>query len=778
MGKRGSSAGWIVLLLLSATIWMMVEYGKAILVIAGLLLFLWLIRKRIVDSQKKAEDKPPLPYAVLGQQAVGSNQRYYANEKPKSTNGDDFWVPIGRSVKIGDYDLGNMIYFGHGLASVRGEETEPTLIDKDLPLNISMANCTFRHLPYWPSYSNASPEARSSYLQWLSTGRKNQDADLGYVFLYFYGLERRALNDAKDSLIAKLEIPNILFEIERLLEIYKSSASFQSYAGGFRDTLKAINLQARLYEQTPPALHMDRWMTFDLKLGLAQCASDNKPLPPAWAYSWLRADPNSWLRTPARRCPKEFRELFEYHYKEKYGEGMVLPINRTRLRLDYRKASPTFGHMRNEIGRELNLPDVSVLSAPLDRLRKIADICCSKLDAFSRSVGKNEANIGNLDTLVELPLILWPVEYRQRIQELKAHLPGGNESNMVTFESLLEILPKWEGRSKQKYSSLCSLLAEAGIGIEPDVRFGGSIPELGSNIALFLDDNGMLFKEARTEYTAAALTLRLAVSVASADGIITDEEDIYLTKIMEEWLHLNESEKKRLHASLHLMLLKPGKVLGTKKRYEGLPEASRDTIATFLANLSQVDSEVNPAEISKLEKVFGLLGIDPKLVYSRVHSAATEPVIVRPESSEKTGYIIPHAPAVMGSTRLSLDASRIEYLHGDTERVSAILRSVFSDDESDKALVEYAEQDSPPEEPLESSVLGLDPLHSSFLLLLMTRAKWTRSELEEVSLDRELMLDGAIERINDAAFSALDKSMLDGDDPVYLNADAVREVIK
>jgi tellurite resistance protein len=778
MGKKRSSLGWLVLVLISAAIWLLVEYGKTILAIIGLFILLWLIRKVIINSQKKAVEKYSSSQSAVERKISISRQHSYTNEREFSTNGDDFWVPIGRSVKIGDYELGNMIYFGHGLASVRGGEPEPALIDKGLPLAVRMANCSVRHLPYWPSYSSASPEARSSYLQWLSAGRKDPDADLGYVFLFFYGLERRALNDSKDSFKAKLEIPNIQNEVERLLGIYKNSGSFQHYAGTFRDLLSAKNFQAKLYEQAPPALHMDRWMTFEHKLGLAQCASDNKPLPKEWAYIWLRGDPNSRLRTPARRCPKEFRDLFEFYYKNNYGEGIILPVNKTRLRLDYRVASPTFGHMRNDYGGQFNLPDVSVLSTPINELHKIGEKCCSELDAFSRNIGKDRANIGNLDTLVELPLLLWPEEYRQRIQELRTSLFDRSESDVISFEKLLAIMPKWEGRSKQKYISLCRILSEAGIGIEPDVRYGGMIPEPGSDIALFLDDNGTVNNEARPEYTAAALTLRLAVSVAGADGEITDEEEVFLTRKMEEWLHLTESEKKRLHASLHLMLLKPGKALGTKKRFEGLPEASRDTIATFLANVSQADSEVNPAEISKLEKIFNLLGLDPKLVFSKVHFAATEPVIVQPGSDEKMGYAIPNAPIIKASRSISLDASKIAYLQSDTERVSTILSSIFTEGESEIDSIDNSKQDTPTEEPLESSLMGLDSTHSSFLLLLMARTNWTRSELEEISLDREIMLDGAIEHINEAAYSTFDKPMLEGDDPIYLNEDIVREVIK
>ncbi|MBI2741755.1 MAG: TerB N-terminal domain-containing protein [Rhodospirillales bacterium] len=44
---------------------------------------------------------------------------------------------------------------------------------------------------YYPSYSALEPHARDGYLQWLAAGRSSPDANIGHVFLYFYGRERR-----------------------------------------------------------------------------------------------------------------------------------------------------------------------------------------------------------------------------------------------------------------------------------------------------------------------------------------------------------------------------------------------------------------------------------------------------------------------------------------------------------------------------------------------------------------------------------------------------------
>jgi hypothetical protein len=45
--------------------------------------------------------------------------------------------------------------------------------------------------PYYPSYAELSPEQRFVYLQWLQDISK--DIDVGYKFLFYYGLERHLL---------------------------------------------------------------------------------------------------------------------------------------------------------------------------------------------------------------------------------------------------------------------------------------------------------------------------------------------------------------------------------------------------------------------------------------------------------------------------------------------------------------------------------------------------------------------------------------------------------
>ena len=66
---------------------------------------------------------------------------------------------------------------------------------------------------HWPSYNCLDKRARAAYLTWLIEGRRNESAYIGYVFLFFYGLERRLLVD-HGSVLNHPEVGILVNEIE------------------------------------------------------------------------------------------------------------------------------------------------------------------------------------------------------------------------------------------------------------------------------------------------------------------------------------------------------------------------------------------------------------------------------------------------------------------------------------------------------------------------------------------------------------------------------------
>jgi uncharacterized tellurite resistance protein B-like protein len=700
---------------------------------------------------------------------------------PAYVDPDSVWLPAGTATTVAGYPIcGGLLYVGKGLAEPDGSRTDAALINPALPVAKTDANYILRQLPYWSFYSGISPEARAAYLKWLAAGRSDPAADVGYVFLYFYGLERRLLVDAPTSAAARAEVPAIKKEIERLLGIYANSDSFQGYAESLLSVIEAQEANLELPGDIPPPLPPAQELSFKHRLGLGLFAKDSRPLPAEWAYIWLMGDPTTNLRTPAQRCPEEFKKAFIDQYKSEYGNGMKLPVNKTRLKVVHRPASPSLlgNYKLYSKGVELDLPDVTVLTSQVKKLQQIANTCMAQLEGYSRYLGRNPDNAGTADALVELPFALWPEQYRKPLNLMRDTVQKAGKPLLIKFEKLRSWLPEWNDITRPKYQTLARALGEAGIGIEPDLKFGGKLPATDSQIALFADDGIAGFTEPSVEYGAAALTLHLAVAVSAADGQVDGTERQLLMRQLEDWLHLGESAKRRLHAHLRLMMSEPPGLNSLKKRIETLNLGARKAIGDFLARVAQADNEVTPAEVKLLERIFKMLELDVQSMYSKVHAVANDPVTVMPASGEQPRYAIPKPPAPK-PVGIEIDMARVAALRADSEKVSSILGSIFIEDVPHPEPAEPQPVDADePAAAQQDGLIGLDAEHTALLRLLCTRAEWARVELDELAADRGLMLDGALERINDAAFDAYDQPFAEGEDPVEINEKVRKEILK
>jgi len=186
------------------------------------------------------------------------------------------WLSAGETIEVAGENITiGLIYVGED-KNRRNGPSEPSLINPKLKVARGIVDISERLTPYWPSYDSISPEARRAYLQWLSSGRKAPHANIGYVFLFFYGLERRVFVDAKTDQAAAADIPIIIAEVERLLSIYGKNNSFNNYASRFVDFLRQGQILARRYQKAPPApLPYGYEMPVELRIGLGQLAADS-----------------------------------------------------------------------------------------------------------------------------------------------------------------------------------------------------------------------------------------------------------------------------------------------------------------------------------------------------------------------------------------------------------------------------------------------------------------------------------------------------------------------
>lgn len=79
---------------------------------------------------------------------------------------------------------------------------DPSTIFKKLPVKKPHNIETVNRLPYYPAYSQIEPEQRWIYLNWLEDICK--PVDIGYVFIYYYGLERQLLSNSFEGVFDEI----------------------------------------------------------------------------------------------------------------------------------------------------------------------------------------------------------------------------------------------------------------------------------------------------------------------------------------------------------------------------------------------------------------------------------------------------------------------------------------------------------------------------------------------------------------------------------------------
>ena len=655
---------------------------------------------------------------------------------------------------------GGLIYVGTSLSCSRGGD-DPCLINPTKSVG-KQGDYTQREMGYWPSYSEIPPTARRAFLNWLADGREDPEADIGYVFLFFYGLERRVILDAAEDEIAKADLPVIAAELRRLLRIYGAkSSSFQGYAGSLLDWIALAGHHGKLYLEPVPDLPKTYELPFSLRLALGQAAVAGAPLPAPLALAWVKLDPATNLRTPATRCGGEFERLFLHRYQAAFGAGLVLPKNKTKLKYMYRPASAGLhghGGLRLDFG---DLPDVTVLTGPIQKLRQLVESATKELDSYSRFVGKNPEAKQALEGLLDLPALLWPEGFQKRFQELRAQIGDGTAT--LTFKEILDSLGAHSTLTREKTLTLARVLEGEDIGIEPDILGGARLPKPDGSVVLFLGPLRDDLNRRAPSFQAAELTLQLAAAVASADGEFGIEEIDHLQGQVTSWTHLAPGHIRRLVAHIHLLAKAPLSLAVLQKKLEPLDKAAREAIGTFMATVAQSDGTISPSEMKVLERVYMALGIDTKKVFSDLHAVASgsQTSVPTGEPTKDAGF--------------KLDPKRIAALQKDTEAVSALLSTIFVEDEPPVTVAAEAALE-PETQAMESGLLGLDEAHSAFARLLLSRPEWTKEELGDIAADLDLMVGGAIETLNEAAYNQHDIPFVEGEDPVLLNPDLLEKI--
>jgi tellurite resistance protein len=616
-------------------------------------------------------------------------------------------------------------------------------------------------LSYWGSYQELHPSARRTFLEWLAGGRRDPSTPIGYVFIFFYGLEWRLLHEGSRD-----ETSALVAQVRRLLDIYGHHGSFRNYAERFLDV--AVLLAEGTAERVEPSLALARhWeMLLRVRVYLGSLLGDGQALDADAALLWILSRPDTSLRTPASRCFDELRQLWAARFAEAYPQGLAVRPPKARIKQVYRAAS---GQFTSNVSID-QLPDITAVSAPIARLRDLLDGCTDELDPLSRLLGRQPDARGTIAAaaVAPPPLLEGPLgDGLRKFARALADRVGERTAASVPVKDVLSLLdlplPQGQGRvPAATLRQVAALLDSVGFGFEPDRRYGCSLAVApDSKLVLFAAAGGGRVDPDRPAYDAARTMIEIAALAALADGVAVPVELECIRRDLASLPDLDNVERTRLMAHAEALLADPPKRKEAVARMVALPLRERRRVTQAAVSAVLADGHVLPAEVRFLEHLHTALGLPQEDVYSALHRGSVEEE--QPRNTGASGGANPQAAA----EAVRIDAARLARIRGETSAVSELLAGIFVEEEEDRRQVVQSIASA--------RFKGLDAAHAELLWVLVERPlPW--DEFETHARGAKLLPTGAIETINEWGFEVLGEPVVEEEDPVGVPAHLVEQL--
>ena len=676
------------------------------------------------------------------------------------------WIEPGGDATVAGRKIGGMVYLGSEPLQENWGPVGGAFIDPSLPVARVGSDFSGESMPYWPNYGDINPGARATYLDWLGGGRADRGLGLGYVFLYFYGLERRFFVDTP----AQDERRTLVAEVKRLLDVYGANRSVQRYFSAF---LNAAQIVLGLTAAAEPRFEKSGYeLPLELRVAIGQMVKAGQPLSADWLLGWYINHPETSLRTTMKRAFPECRALFMLLFDDQFPEGLRIRPPRRLLSARYVAASRAF---EVDLNRFLpDVPDISGMTKPLIVAKELVEKVTDALAKYSYFLGRNPEGRETIEAHALLPERLWPLFPCREMENLRHWAEGIIKSGgFLPVEQIIEQLEGVAPKTikNRQLTGAADALARLSIGMAPDPRFALRSPKLGEPVVLFKLPQGITaLEEVSDKYKNVLVCIAIGSFVIHADGTIAAKERNELeTRITTA--DLSETERARLFANLEWMLSIPPDLALVRRHLKDIPESTGHEFGQIALAMAAADGVIDPGEIKAIERLYKVIGLKTEDVYSDLHAltASSEPVTVRQADIPARGFAIPSPPD--RDNKVVLDAERVASLMADTARVSSVLVDIFREDQS--------EEDS--EETQEDTVTdfpGLDGPHAAFLGDLLTRPHWDEAEFVALAEQFRLMRAGVLETLNEWSFDRFGDMLIEEYEGYNLNPEIVHQLQK
>lgn len=658
--------------------------------------------------------------------------------------------------------------------------------------------------PYRPAYDGLSPASRGAYLRWHDGGRVDPSMPVTYVELFLMGVSAHiALNHAT---LSSGEAAYVARELNRLDQLYFRNSSLNS-ARCSELLILLTALDDALPAPTGPEPFVPNHPYWAIPAGFPICIGRvlkaGEPVSPSLALEWLMLTGTSF-RTPAERAPDAFQSLFAKRLEREYPRGFV--VSAPKSRLAYRVWCPTGSSDWRTVTTPL--PDYSRLTAPLDKLRAAALATAEELEPYSRYLGREGADkVDTTEARLLLPESIWP---KDLVDAIDALATGVGEGMLVmTADELLTALGSTARErvlSKVGWERLSGGFLKRGLALEwaakgpPSSTVASSATD--SRVAVFHFDAALANPapdggDRESAFDQATLALQLALFLVQNDVAASPEggttlgarDLVRLQRAVMAQHSIDANDRRRLIARLRLRHEKTVTLPPLRKAIAALAPASADRLLRTLGDVAHDDGEVTPAEVGALRKIYRAFGRNQDDVYSALHGAASGLTAAGSGESARFGASSVNTLPVAGGSVFQLDVARLAVLEAETHAVQAMLAQIFVDDaavdadplESAKAAESETSRDEDGRPDFSHAkrvhspmIAGLDAAHDGLARAMLGKQEHRRDELIALANGFGLMLDGALERINEAAYDTWDAPFAEGDDPLELSPEAIQ----
>ncbi len=709
--------------------------------------------------------KTPAPFCRISVRVGAPAGAAGASGRPRRED-TAAWFPPGCPVTVNGHDIADgMVYVGSFLSASPGGgwaagTSSPCLIDPALDLGSARLRNDLT-MSYWPSYSDITPARRLAYLHWLSHGKRDPAAPVGFALLYFYGIERRLLLDDPSA----DETALLTDEIRRLRTLYGADAAFAQCTAGLLQIVELRQLLADggLDRWQPDLLSDDREMPARLRLKLAIRIARRQPIDCEHALAAVLAL-QSWeggIRhgISVTRTRPEFVELVRRRFAGRFRTGLRLRDRKhSRLVLGYRSVTRHLD-ISLQVEAAERLPDP--VSLTWNKMTTLCEQASEDLAPYARLVGKSREHADGITAALALPPDL--VDFGA-VASFKAWLDGlawPAVAPPIVEVDVGEVGRRCLGENHatlglRQAREISAILAHFGYGMEPDPTQGAADrPRAGI----------MLFRAPGAAAPGPAFHRAALVTGVLAS---TDDDERSGARAIVELIDrsgLAAAEAVRLTARYRAVRGQKLPAARLRSLIEPLSADDREAAASLATAVISAGGTADHRAIAAIERLFDALGIERRSLYGALHrgaAAAQEPVIVERHEPGGPRHRIP-APPRPGP--LIIDMTRLDVILRETREVAAVLAPIY----------EEAEPAPPPDAPsvtppalADSRFPGLEAGHARFLDVVCRQERWPRTQFEHMAREFGLLPDGAVETINEWAYDALGDALLEEGDPVFI----------